>query len=1081
MTLPAAPILSIGPYVVLRTLGVGSQGCVLRARHEESGEVVAIKLAGDAQSALSLEAELTLLQRLATPGHAGVIAVRAVGEHEGFPWFAMEELSCSWRDLLGASTHHAGHEAARIERAHALVLSLARALAYVHQHKIVHTDLSPGNVGLRANDEAVVIDFGGAIALGEAAAIGLHAPATPGYVAPERLRGEPWDTRADLYSVGCLWYELVTGRAVFSSDSQDGLTRQHMVANVIAPTRWMPTLPRRHERVMLALLEKAPKNRIARAAELVALLEHDGPDSTDLRVEIDSLFEPALHEREAQLSTLRSELENDERKVSSHWLVGEAGVGKSRLLSTLSKQARELGYWVIHCEGGALCGETSPAPFGLFAHLRSEERHARLSMVQAIAPITDVHATLHEEDHVGLLRRVEEAAPGQPILLAIDDAHCADAESLGFLDWLSGILTKQRIVVVATFCEEWSAAAHHLPELPRTNGVQRLTPLSLAATRAMALDMLGVEYMDDSLEAWLHMQTHGNPHEITTCLRWLRSSGSLAQGVGARRGAFLKGEPQASSWQALALPLSAEQTALAAAAATLGKTFSTHDLAELTGRTVAELESSLLGLVRGQVLRPLSRQLFRFSSELVRAAVERSVAQEKRSAWHAAHAEKLRGLPVASLLQRELGWHFSGAGMPARAAVALRKAAKKQQNERVVNESVRLMEAALQQARLAASHDSSLVMRTGLSLLMLCSQTARHEQLQRAAPEFLAAQGKSWLIAQARVHRLLALAARMAGDYQKALEHVRSGKAALDQTRVRSIAAQRERIELMSLEALVYYAARDVHSMRATIAAAMPIARRWGRDPQRAAVYILHANALALRRRYRFSTRAVAYERKALALHERAHSPSSELAMAMFEVAFMLLLGERAECEEAILWLERAAALASRLNVASLRSRIHTYLAIGCRRMRWRQRTQIYASFALADAQACGLRGYIGAAHGCLAWVEMQQGNQHGALQHTEQALQAWSESRKTDPQRATEYPFQWLALLPGLALYAADENYARCATMLDELLHHAQARLANPVDIALKRAQRAATTQHALLPQRIDECIRQAALHAYL
>ena len=269
----------IGPYEVLGPLGAGGMGEVYRARDPRLGRDVAIKVLlhsteDDPKVVARFRHEAQLAGSL---NHPNVLTVFDTGEHEGRMYIVSELLAGqSLRERLGKG-------AVTEPEARRIALGLAEALAAAHQQGIVHRDLKPENVFLLPDGRPKLLDFGiarlsekGQPTLPGGPTAGgpeLTAPGavlgTPAYMSPEQLRGEPADARSDLFSFGCVLYELLAGRWPF-----DGVSASELSAAILRdPPTPFAGAPTRLSQIAWRCLEKDPANRFQSALEVQAALQ----------------------------------------------------------------------------------------------------------------------------------------------------------------------------------------------------------------------------------------------------------------------------------------------------------------------------------------------------------------------------------------------------------------------------------------------------------------------------------------------------------------------------------------------------------------------------------------------------------------------------------------------------------------------------------------------------------------------------------------------------------------------------------------------------------------------------------------
>jgi eukaryotic-like serine/threonine-protein kinase len=254
-------------YEVLGVLGRGGMGIVFRARHLRLNRAVALKmiLAGEFALPTQRQRFLREAEAIAAISHPNIVQVYNAGESEGRPWFTMELIQ---GPNLAHKIEGAPQPAAPSA---ALVAGIAEAVAVAHLHGIVHRDLKPGNILLTGDGTPKVTDFGLARWADEAGTtLGDSAVGTPSYMSPEQARGASREvgTATDVYALGAILYELLTGRPPFRGETSSATIQQVLTQDAVPPSRLNPRVPRNLETICLKCLHKEPARRYAGAAEL---------------------------------------------------------------------------------------------------------------------------------------------------------------------------------------------------------------------------------------------------------------------------------------------------------------------------------------------------------------------------------------------------------------------------------------------------------------------------------------------------------------------------------------------------------------------------------------------------------------------------------------------------------------------------------------------------------------------------------------------------------------------------------------------------------------------------------------------
>jgi WD40 repeat protein/anti-sigma factor RsiW len=269
----AAPTPTTGPaavpgYEVLGELGRGGMGVVYRARQTSLDRIVALKMLLSAEHAgpQELARFRTEAEALARLQHPNLVQIYDVGHQDGLPYFSLEY--CGGGSLAAKldGTPLPPRPAAELAE------TLARAMHAAHQQGIVHRDLKPANVLLTADGTPKITDFGLAKRLdGEPGQTASGAVmGTPSYMAPEQAGGKSGKVgpAADVYALGAILYELLTGRPPFKAATPLDTVLQVLSDEPVPPRGLQPKLPRDLETICLKCLEKAPQRRYPSAAEL---------------------------------------------------------------------------------------------------------------------------------------------------------------------------------------------------------------------------------------------------------------------------------------------------------------------------------------------------------------------------------------------------------------------------------------------------------------------------------------------------------------------------------------------------------------------------------------------------------------------------------------------------------------------------------------------------------------------------------------------------------------------------------------------------------------------------------------------
>jgi serine/threonine protein kinase/S1-C subfamily serine protease len=280
---------SVGRYKIVERLGVGGMATVYRAYDEGLERDVAIKFMRtevftDEIFLKRFEREAKALARLS---HPNIVKVLDYGEYEGMPYLVMEYVRGeTLKQCLGKPIPW--REAAR------MLLPAARALEYTHRQNIIHRDVKPTNFLVGDSGHLMLSDFGIAKILDRPEAVQLTGTGvglgTPEYMAPEQGLGKPIDMRADIYSLGVVFYEMITGRKPFQADTPMAVLYRQMTDPLPSPHNFVAELPDYVEQVIVKALAKKPEDRYQDMASFAGALQElaekpvthgDQPQSAD--------------------------------------------------------------------------------------------------------------------------------------------------------------------------------------------------------------------------------------------------------------------------------------------------------------------------------------------------------------------------------------------------------------------------------------------------------------------------------------------------------------------------------------------------------------------------------------------------------------------------------------------------------------------------------------------------------------------------------------------------------------------------------------------------------------------------------
>src|SRR5438270_2543248 len=469
---PAPPAqLAGGRYVVAGFLGEGGRKRVYLAHDSSLDRDVAISLVKteglDESARARIRTEAQAMARLGD--HPNIVTVHDIGDEDGEPYIVSQYMAGGSLDRLLEEA-----DDGRLAPTQAIEIAdcLAAALEHAHAKGVIHRDLKPANDFLAEDGTAKLGDFGLAFSLERSRLTRTGTiVGTVAYMAPEQALGRQPDACSDLYSLGAMLYEMVTGRPPFVGDSAVSVISQHTTADPVAPWWHNPGLPHAVEEVFLGLLQKSPADRYDGASAVrqalsraAAAAESDGGAQAGLAEHesnpMEGLAGGVFVGRDREVERLRGGLEDAlEGRGRLLMLVGEPGIGKTRTAQEAVTYARLRGARVLI--GRSYETEGAPAywPWVQMARAYMTERgpeEVAAKMGPGATDIAEVFSELREaipglpaasSTADGEQRRfrffdslttfLKNASREEPLVLVLDGLHWADTPSLLFLQFVA--------------------------------------------------------------------------------------------------------------------------------------------------------------------------------------------------------------------------------------------------------------------------------------------------------------------------------------------------------------------------------------------------------------------------------------------------------------------------------------------------------------------------------------------------------------------------------------------------------------------------------------------------------------------
>ena len=1083
----------VGPYQIHGVLGSGGMGVVYRGKHVDTGEAVAIKtIRAVTRTQLSgIRQEIHALTHLA---HPGIVRIVASGIANGLPWYAMElidgqtlrahirERLCADLSLTIGDGSDAGDIAMSLPRPSSdsrptldlaeslgIIWQLCSPLAYLHGQGIVHRDLKPDNIFIRPDGTPVIVDLGVSSQFAseggrEPLSSEGHLAGSLAYMAPEQRAGELVDARADLYALGVILFECITGQLPPTHSNWD------------ARRPLAPDLSPQLDAVVRRLLAPRPADRFGYAEDVARALEQVAPTthSHTAAAVTSYVYRSDLVGRDDIMASLEAAVTGlaRDRSGGGVFLSGESGAGKTRLAVEVTKLAARRPITVVTCECTTVDVETTPdgrrpagAPlevlrpvlvaaadrgrelgaaeierlFGPRSHLLAQYEPtvaalARESVHPEPSPLPPQEARAQVLAAFGEV--VLALTDAMPLLLVIDDLQWIDELSLAALAWLlqSG-LTGRPLLVLGTFRSE--GLDGELAELLRFDGARVIEVVRLdeRGVDKMVAGMLALPNPPRALVDFVARNTEGNPFFVAEYLRTAISDGALERtSTGEWRLNPQAAEPDAlpaglSQPRALAALLNRRLGGLDEASravvewgALLGREFDAELVAAGFELDDADLSKTLAETLRTLRLRHILKEphagQLRFVHDKIREGAYERIAGDRRRALHERAGFMLEHRhPNSTELAPTLAHHFARAQLHDHASHHYARAADRARSAYANNEAIAQYRQAIDQARrfhADSSEPPAQPLAPDEQLLEaigdLLAITGRQAEAKDACLEAIALLDPAARNARSRLYRKAGKAWETHHRHDEALRCYALAEQALADEPANDDAEASawfgEWFAVQMARTWVYYWLAQVEELAALVETVRPVVERRATPLERAHFFqsLMHMD---LRRdRYVAAARTVEFARASMAASSES-GDVHEICGARFALGFTLLFhGALAESEAT---LALALAEAERLGDVPTQTRCLTYLMVVHRLRGDVATTRSTAKQVLAVADSGKMIDYLAAAHANLGWAALRDKDTAGSEAALRQVMEIWRSI-------GFEYPLQWMGRLPMIA-----------------------------------------------------------------
>jgi serine/threonine protein kinase/predicted ATPase len=629
------PWPNVPGYEVVSEIGRGGMGIVYKARDPLLGRHVALKFlpaefSGDADR---LERFMREARTASALNHPHMCTIHNLGEHDGRPYIVMEFIEGCTLQSLAASRPP-------IDESLRLMTQVAKALAAAHTAGVVHRDIKPENIMRRNDGYAKVLDFGLARHLPTLldSRAGRGSDTSPGvlmgtvaYMSPEQARGGTAESASDIFSLGIVLYQLLTGQHPFAAESALGMLTSITTREPLPPSLLNPEITQEIDGIVEAMLDKDPRKRPSAPALAVALGVARRVRTRPLSAQTP---QRSIVHRDAELQLLRSALSEAEAGRGSILCIGgEPGIGKTTLVEDFLNElaAAESACLVARGQCSERLSQTEaylPILDVLQNLLRADSSGALAELLSVTAPTWyslaapsraaldagagEVRAVSQQAMLREFRELLEEGTRRRLVVLFLDDVHWADVSTVDLLAHLGPHCRRLRLLIIVTFRPtEMLLGPHPFYRVKlelQGKGICSEVPLGFLSCDQigsfLALAFPNHKFPADFAEA-IFTRTEGSPLFMADLLAYLRQRGVIAEQEGSWRLAQALPElrdelPESvrSMIERKLEQLGEEDRRVLAAAAVQGHEFDTAVVAAALALDPADLEEQLQRLER---------------------------------------------------------------------------------------------------------------------------------------------------------------------------------------------------------------------------------------------------------------------------------------------------------------------------------------------------------------------------------------------------------------------------------------------------------------------------------------------------